>query len=63
MNEQEIVNIFKNLDCNTCPVKRQCNNLVKNMRQHSTSTYGLCEVILDNECFAEDTIGYVKKGE
>lgn len=62
MTEQEIVDIFKNLgDCDVCPIKRQCDNLEKNMRQHSTSTYNLCEVILDGKFFEEETIGYIKK--
>ena len=61
MTEQEIVDIFKNLDCYDCPIRRQCDNLEENMYQHSTSTYNLCEVILDGKFFEEETIGYIKK--
>lgn len=61
MTEEEIVNIFKSFNCDTCPIKRQCDNLEKNMRQHSTSTYSICEVILDGDWFVEETIGYIRK--
>lgn len=61
MTEEQIVNMFKNMHCNECPIKRQCSNLEKNMRQHSTDTYSLCSVILDDEWFAENTYGFTRK--